>query len=66
MIESTLIVETWFDKAAHITNLLLSGGILIGILKQYGIIKIAKDRFNKVWYDYCEKHDIPYESLDGK
>lgn len=55
--------DGWFEKTAHIVNLVMSGGILLGMLKQYGIYVIAKDRLNKMWCEYCEKRDIDYEPL---
>lgn len=48
--------------ATSIAQLLLIGGF---ILHQNTIWVRVKDRLNMLYKEYCEKHGIPYISLDN-
>ena len=53
---------TW--HVFHFVNLAGIIGLLVFIFNQHKTIIKMKDRMNKVWFEYCKEHKIPYDSVD--
>ena len=48
----------------HVINFTAIVSLIAFIFQQHKSIIKLKDRMNKMWFQYCKEHKIPYDSID--